>query len=103
MPLVKITRWMLEQQPRGIDVCDCAIVKIADDIPKELIVERVHIEDCGMVKCCEELEDAVTMICTDVGTIGGDGEDGVGIGDIVMGGIKGALDTKVINAADYVL
>ena len=105
-PLVKITRWMLEQQPLGIDVCDCAIVNIADDIPKELIVERLHIEDCGAVKCCEELEDAVTMICTDVGNIGGSGEDSMGIGDMlkdVMGGIKGALDTKVINAADYVL
>ena len=49
-PFVKITKWMLEQQPMGIDVCDCAIVKIAEDIPKELIVERLHIEDCGVVK-----------------------------------------------------
>lgn len=106
-PFVKITKWMLEQQPMGIDVSDCAIVKIADDIPKELIVQRLHIEDCGVVKCSEELEDAVTMICTDVGQIGGsDGDDGLGIGDIMktaMGGIKGALETKVINAADYVL
>ena len=98
---------MLEQQPLGIDVCDCGIVKIADDIPKELIVERLHIEDCGVVKCCEELEDAVTMICTDCGSIGtAEGEDGMGIGDMLkdaMGGIKGALETKVINAADYVL
>lgn len=106
-PIVKITKWMLEQQPMGIDVCDCAIVKIADDIPKELIVERLHIEDCAVVKCSEELEDAVTMICTDVAQIGSaDGEDGMGIGDMIkdaLGGIKGALDTKVINAADYVL
>lgn len=105
-PFVKITRWMLEQQPTGIDVCDCAIVKIADDIPKELIVERLHIEDCGVVKCCEELEDAVTMICTDVGHIGAEGDDSMGIGEKLkdaMGGIQGALDTKVINAADYVL
>ena len=106
-PFVKITKWMLEQQPMGIDVCDCAIVKIADDIPKELIVERLHIEDCAVVKCSEELEDAVTMICTDVAQIGSaEGEDGMGIGDMIkeaLGGIKGALDTKVINAADYVL
>ena len=106
-PIVKITKWMLEQQPLGIDVCDCAVVKIADDIPKELIVERLHIEDCGVVKCCEDLEDAVTMICTDCGSIGSaESEDGMGIGDMLknaMGGITGALETKVINAADYVL
>ena len=106
-PVVKITKWMLEHQPLGIDVCDCGIVKIADDIPKELIVERLHIEDCGVVKCSEDLEDAVTMICTDCGSIGSaEGEDGMGIGDMLknaMGGITGALETKVINAADYVL
>ena len=114
-PFVKITRWMLEQQPLGIDVLDCAVVKIADDIPKELIIERLHIEDCGVVKCSEEQEDAVSLICTDVGQIGSAGnEDGMGFGDMVQnmvqgvmkdtfGGIKGALETKVINAADYVL
>ncbi|MBE6943111.1 MAG: hypothetical protein E7453_02460 [Ruminococcaceae bacterium] len=105
-PFVKITKWMLEQQPTGVDVYDCAVVKIADDIPKELIVERLRIEDCGVVKCCEELEDAVTMVCTDVGHIGVEGNDELGIGDMIkdtLGGIKGALETKVINAADYVL
>ncbi len=99
-PFVKITRWMLEQQPMGLDVSDCAVVKIADDIPKELIAERLHISDCGVVKCSEELEDAVTMVCEDVGQVGSSGGEGdIGIGDI----IKGALDTKVINAAEYVL
>lgn len=106
-PYLKITKWMLEQQPLGLYVSDCAVVKIADDIPKELITQRLHIEDCAMVKCSEELEDAVTMVCTDVAKIGGSEEgDGMGIGDILksaMGGIKGALETKVINAADYVL
>lgn len=106
-PFVKVTRWMLEQQPLGIEVSDCAIVTIADDIPKELIVQRLHIEDCAMVRCSEELEDAVTMVCTDVAKIGSaEGEEGAGVGELVknaLGGIKGALETKVINAADYVL
>lgn len=89
-PFVKITRWMLEQQPMGLDVSDCAVVKIADDIPKELIAERLHISDCGVVKCSEELEDAVTMVCEDVGQVGSSGGEGdIGIGDI----IKGALET----------
>ena len=106
-PFIKITKWMLEQQPMGIDVCDCAVVQIADDIPKELIVERLHIEDCGVVKCCVELEDAVSMVCTDCGAVGGaEGDDVMGVGDVLkaaMGGIKGAMETKFINAANYVL
>ena len=106
-PFIKITKWMLEQQPEGLTVEDCAVVQMADDIPKELITQRLRIEDCGVVKCSEEVEDAVTMICTDVGQIGdAEGEDSMGIGAMLktaMGGIMGALDTKVINAADYVL
>lgn len=106
-PIVKITKWMLEKQPLGLDVSDCAIVKIADNIPKELIVERLRISDCATVECSEELEDAVTMICTDVAKIGSSGgEDDLGIGDLVkgaVGGIKGVLETKMINAAEYVL
>lgn len=99
-PYVKITKWMLEQQPMGIDVRDCAIVKIADDIPKELIAARLHIADCAIVKCGEELEDAVSMICEDVSQIGETaGEDGMDPGELG----KSGLDTQVINAADYVL
>lgn len=106
-PYVKITKWMLEQQPAGLQVSDCAVVQIADDIPKQWIVERLHIADCAIVKCSEELEDAVTMISADVGRIGGvGGEEDQGIGNTisaVLGGIKGVLDTKVINAIQYVL
>ena len=102
-PLVRVTKWMLEQQPQGIDVIDCGVVAIDPDVPKELITERLYIEDCGIVKCSAELEDAVAMVCSDVGHIGG-AENGVGeMMKDVMGGLKGALDTKVINAADYVL
>ena len=105
-PFVKITKWMLEQQPDGIFVSDCAAVKIADDVPKELIVQRLHIEDCAIVKCSEQQEDAVTMVCTDVGQVGAAGGDGMDVGGVLrdaLGAVKGALDTKVINAADYVL
>lgn len=106
-PFVKITRWMLEQQPLGIDVRDCGIVKISDDIPRELIVERLHLEDCGIIKCSKELEDAVSMVCEDTAHIcTTDGDDDMGIGNMIknaLGGINNALDTKIINAADYIL
>ncbi|MBR4888868.1 MAG: hypothetical protein IKU17_06965 [Clostridia bacterium] len=106
-PYVKVTRWMLEQHPKGLEVCDCAAVKIEDDIPKELITQRLQISDCAVVKCSEDLVDAVTLVCTDVAHVGDiAGEEDMGIGDMLkgaLGGIKGMLDTKVINAADYVL
>lgn len=104
-PLVKITRWMLEQQPKGLEVCDCAVVKIAEDIPKELIAKNLRIRDCADVTCTPEQEDAVTMICEDVGNIGSKPTpEGVGglLGGVLKG-IQGVLDTKVVNAADYVL
>ncbi|HIQ68527.1 MAG TPA: hypothetical protein IAB74_08485 [Candidatus Faecousia excrementigallinarum] len=104
-PLVKITRWMLEQQPKGLEVCDCVVVKIAEDIPKELIARSLHIRDCADVTCTPEQEDAVTMICEDVGNIGSKpSPEGVGglLGGVLKG-IQGVLDTKVVNAADYVL
>ncbi len=104
-PLVKITRWMLEQQPKGLEVCDCAVVKIAEDIPKELIAKSLRIRDCADVTCTPEQEDAVTMICEDVGNIGSKPTpEGVGglLGGVLKG-IQGVLDTKVVNASDYVL
>lgn len=95
-PIVKVTKWMLEQQPAGIEVIDCAVVKIADDIPKELLAERLRIEDCGVVKCGEELEDTIAMVCENVGRIGGES-------DSVMAGLKDMTETKFINAAEYIL
>ena len=99
-PVVKVTKWMLERQPSGIEVRDCAVVKIAADIPKELLTERLHIEDCGVVECSEEQEDAVALVCEGVGQIGGDDSDPTGD---ILSGLKGMADTKVINASDYVL
>src|SRR5699024_12771941 len=43
--------------PICILVSDCAFVHIADDIPREWIMERLHIEDCAVVQCCEALEE----------------------------------------------
>lgn len=104
-PMVKITRWMLEQHPKGLEVSDCAMVTLAPDIPRELIADRLSIRDCAMVKCTPEQEDAVNMICEDVGIVGeASGGDMVSNTlQSVFKGIQGVLDTKVINAADYVL
>lgn len=104
-PCFEITKWMLEQQ--FTEICDCALVKIANDIPKTLITERLKIEDCAAVKCSEEQKDAVAMICEDVAHIEtGNEKENAMIGNVieaVVGNLKNSLDTKVINAANYIM
>ena len=108
-PLVKITRWMLEQQPKGLEISDCAMVKIAEDIPREMIMKKLTFRDCTIIKCTPEQEEAVNMVSEDVAVVGSPSGGG-SLGDLVgntlqsvFQGIQGALDTKVINAAEYVL
>ena len=103
---VRISKWMLEQEPEGISVSDVMTVKIDEDIPKELILERLSISDAMNVKCATDQEDVLAAVCEDVLNIGqGDGED-TGIGGMVkqaMGGIGDLLNTKMVNASDYVM
>lgn len=102
---VRISKWMLEQEADGICVSDCMTVKIDPDVPKELILERLSISDCKKVECAPEQEDALSAVCEDVMTIGSGGDD-MGVGDMVkgaLGGFKDLLNTKMVNAADYVM
>lgn len=104
---VRISQWMLEQEPDGISVVDCMKVRLDEDIPNQLILERLSVRDCMNVECTPEQESALGAVCEDVMKIGQGGEESdLGIGDIlkaVLGGAKELLDTKVINAGDYVL
>lgn len=91
-PIVKVSHRLLEQQPQGVEIRDCGIVKIAADVPPELIEERLRIADCGVVECGEEQEAAAALVCEDVGRIG----------PSAFPGLRPS-DTKVVNAADYVM
>lgn len=95
-----VSKWILEQQPDGVEVHDCAVVAVADDIPREWIIQRLSIHDCGIVRCCRELEDAVSMICQEVGKIGSGATEAFGG---TCGSDPDESDTRVINAASYVL
>lgn len=95
-PYVKVSKWMLEREPEGVAVMDCAIVKLDGDLDKDLILERLTISDCAVVRCTPDQEDAVAAVSEDVAQIGGKEED-----DEAFNPLKGAA--KVINAAEYVL
>lgn len=111
---LRISKWLLEQEKDGICVSDCMKVILDEDIPNELILDKLSISDCMEVKCSPEQEAAVAAVCEDVLAIGGmknimgNGEENgdLGIGDMIkgiLGGAKDLLNTKVINAGDYVI
>lgn len=104
-PVVKVTQWLLEQEPQGIHVMDCAAVKIAPDVEKALILERLTMEDCAKVQCSPDQEDAVIAVCKDVGNISTSGSNGDEDGALqkAKDAFKSLLDTKVVNASGYIL
>lgn len=108
--VAKISKWLLEREKVGLRVEDCAVVKIDADVPRELIVEKLTISDCAVVRCAPEQEDAVSFVSEDVQMIhtGEETEaDALGnVGDIIraaLGRGDGNGDNKVINCASYVM
>lgn len=91
VPMVKVTRWMLEQERDGIRISDCATVKLEADVDNDLILKKLAISDCAMVRCTPEQEDAVAMVSSDVAKIGGGDEP------------EEDKDVTKINCAEYVL
>lgn len=99
----KVSAWLLDQEPDGIHVEDCAAVKLDKDLSREQILERLTISDCAVVYCTPEQEDAVTAVCEDVAQIRtGDKEDG-GLMGSLLGGAKELLGCKMVNCSDYVM
>ncbi|MBR4290019.1 MAG: hypothetical protein IKT52_05190 [Oscillospiraceae bacterium] len=104
--VLKLSKWLIEQEPEGISVSDCMKVTLDEDIPNDLILERLNFSDCLEIKCSPEQEAAVAAVSEDVMSIGQSGGDNLGIGDMikgVLGGAKELLNTKMVNTSDYVM
>lgn len=94
---LRVSNWLLEKEEHGILVQDCAIVTIDQDVSNELIVEKLRLVDCGVVRCSQEQEAALALVCEDCGSIGA--------GEEVMLdklGLTPDPNTVTINAGDYV-
>ena len=104
---LKLSKWLVEQEPEGISVSDCLNVTLDADISNDLILEKLSFSDCMKIKCSAEQEAAVAAVSQDVMTIGeGGGDEDMGIGDIIKGAFGGAkelLNTKMVNTSDYVM
>lgn len=94
---LRLSKWMLEQEPHGIWAEDCAIVKVDEDIPSGLILDKLHLVECGVVHCGDGQESALAMVSEDCGVIGSEGSD---ISEQLEG--KNDPDTVSINTGNYV-
>ena len=106
-PMVKIGSAMLGKYPSGVRVEDCAKVTLSEDLTSEDILEKLHIEDCAVVVCTKEQEEAVNMIAEDVAMIRISGQDEEeddqdgSVGGMLKGVLGKLKDTQVINTAEY--
>ena len=105
-PSFKVDKALLERCPGGVLISECAVLKIAPDVPSDLIIERLSVKECGAVKCSPEQESAVCLVTEDCGQIltdekGDDEGEGGGLLGSIFGGIKAIANTKMINAANY--
>ena len=96
---VTVDKALLEKYPDGILVTDCAMVHVANDVPADLILDRLTVADCAQVFCTAEQEAAVGAVSKDVASIGGDES----LKDAVTGALNPTSDFKVINASEYVM
>ena len=101
---VQLTRAMLEADPDGLTVRDCAVVRLDHDIPEQLILKKLILSDCAKVVCAPEQLGAVTLISEDVADIrtGDEAEQDEASSD---GKSPAPQDPglKVINASNYIL
>lgn len=67
---IKVDRAMLERAADGLQLEDCVNVKIAEDVPPELLAERlVALNDCAQITCTEAQRSAVELVAGDAGGI----------------------------------
>jgi len=100
-PSARIDTILLESSPNKVLVQNAAVIKIAEDVTPELILDRLMIENCAKVSCTEEQESAIAAIAQNVAKIGGTGDGNEGMG--LMDGMKELLSTKIVNADTYVM
>ena len=105
-PTVKIGAAVLGKYPKGVRIEDCAKVTLSEELTPEDIMEKLRIDDCAIVICTKEQEEAVHIIAEDVAVIRISGQnDEEDRNDPAGRSLKGVLGerkaTQIINSAEY--
>lgn len=107
-PRIVVDEAMLQASPDGVEIGNCAILKVKKEVSPELISERLLVRNCAQVFCSPEQRSAIQLVCQNVARIndgeGQNGEEGDDeAGDGILGLLKKAANSKVVNADTYIL
>lgn len=96
---VTVDTSLLEQTEDGLVIRDCASVTIREDVPLELLREKLlRIEDCAVVKCSPEQRPVVELVTYDVAVLKagrGAGIESLNRGANILGQIMGKFGKGV--------
>ncbi len=94
---VTVDRSMLERAEDGLTIRDCVNVKFEEDIPPDLLAERlVSVSDCANVLCTEGQRGVIQLVARDVAHIGFSAREENGEAQD-----EDEEDCVIINAAAY--
>lgn len=107
-PLIVVDEALLEASPDGVEIGNCAVLRVKKEVSPQLILERLLVGNCAQAFCSPEQRSALQMICGNVAKISdGEGKDSKEGDEEEDGGILGMLkkaaNSKVVNADTYIL
>ena len=99
---------MFKASPDGVEIGNCAVLKVDKDVSPELILEKLSVRNCAQLFCSPEQKGVLQLVCDNVTKINEvgeqDGEEGDGETDKgVLGLLKKANNSKVLNVDTYIL
>lgn len=108
--LVVVDETLFTASPDGVEIKNCAVLKVKKDVTPELILEKLSVRNCAQVFCSPEQRSALQLVSKNVAKIidgeeqkdenEENGENGV---DGTPGMLQKVAGSKVINADTYIL
>ncbi len=105
---VVVDKAMLETSPDGLEIGNCAALKVNQDVSPELILENLSVRNCAKVFCSPEQKSVLQLVCENVAkiidTAKTDSEDGDEEADEdILGMLEEDENIKTVNADTYIL
>ena len=102
-PKIVVDKALLETSEDGVEIGNCAILKVKEDAAPELILERLWVGNCAHIFCSPEQKSTMQLVCGNVAKISDGKEGDDGNDDGIMGKLKKMTDSRVVNADTYIL